>query len=253
MNITLKENTEKNGIELSFTEKPDTDTLTALKANGFRWHNKRKIWYAKKTEERLEIAETIASGDVKNRIGGTTKPGYMGGIEWVGNNCKALYGSDLAKVFRQEFKTYGIKGVTVRAGKATYTDDFTFTVKTTASDYISLDEYVKNYTINDLVDGRAWIKNIDGSDLFTDKFWDLDGDTQHKILEYNAKIDYERETQDLQLNHYYIDRYKAFTTAMIEKLDLLNKIILSYNHDDSNDQVDYFDTNFYYNIDIKRI
>ncbi len=252
MDATLTENTEKNGIEITFTEKPDKDTLTTLKANGFKWHSKKKLWYAKNTPERLEIAQTLVNGDITDRISGETKPGYMGAVEWIGNNCKAVYGSDLAKLFRQEFKTYGIKGVTVRAGKATYTDDFTFTVKTTKDDYISFDEYLKNYTINDLTDCRAWIFNIDGSDLFTEEFWNMDGETQNKILEYNARRDYEREIGDIQLNQYHIQDYKAFTKTTLDKLDLLNKIILSYNHDDSNSMVDYFDTNFYYNIDIKR-
>lgn len=253
MNVTINMNEEKHGIELIFNEKPNTDTLAALKNNGFRWHRQKKLWYAKNTPERIELANTLSSGSLSDHISGHTEDGYMGAVKWVGNNCKAFYGSDLAKEFRKMFKIYGIKGVTVRAGKATYTDHFTFTVKTTDTDYISLDEYLKDYTVEDLINGRAWIKNTDDSDLFTDEFWNIDGDTQHKILEYNARADYERETSDIQLNYYHIHDYKAFTKDMIEKLDLLHKIILSYNYDDSNSMVDYFDTNFYYDIDIKRI
>lgn len=55
--ITL--NNELKGIELSFESKPDTTILTAIKENGFRWHNVKKVWYAKQSEERLQFANTL--------------------------------------------------------------------------------------------------------------------------------------------------------------------------------------------------
>lgn len=48
-------NEEKNGIELSFTDKPSEEVRAELKANGFRWHRVNKVWYAKDTEERREF------------------------------------------------------------------------------------------------------------------------------------------------------------------------------------------------------
>jgi hypothetical protein len=44
--MTLTINKELNGIEVSFDSKPEQATLNTLKANGFRWHNVKKIWYA---------------------------------------------------------------------------------------------------------------------------------------------------------------------------------------------------------------
>lgn len=61
MNATITTNPEFNGIEISFTEKPARCTLDALKAQGFRWHNKKAIWYAKNTPERMEAAQAICS------------------------------------------------------------------------------------------------------------------------------------------------------------------------------------------------
>ena len=52
-------NQELNGIEISFDKKPDNDTLTALKKQGFRWHRVKKVWYAKQTAERLKLAKCI--------------------------------------------------------------------------------------------------------------------------------------------------------------------------------------------------
>ena len=58
---TLVLNNELNGIEISFDNKPISATLEALKNSGFRWHRQKKLWYAKNTAERLELAQAIAN------------------------------------------------------------------------------------------------------------------------------------------------------------------------------------------------
>ena len=57
---TLTLNQELNGIEIRFDTKPLQATLDGLKKIGFRWHRQKKIWYAKNTPERLELAQEIA-------------------------------------------------------------------------------------------------------------------------------------------------------------------------------------------------
>lgn len=52
-NITL--NSEKNGIEVRFDSKPAAEIISGLKANGFRWSSKQKMWYAKQTAERMDF------------------------------------------------------------------------------------------------------------------------------------------------------------------------------------------------------
>ena len=56
---TLTLNQELNGIEITFDQKPLQGTLDGLKKLGFRWHRQKKLWYAKQTPERLELAKTI--------------------------------------------------------------------------------------------------------------------------------------------------------------------------------------------------
>ena len=51
-----------NGIEITFDGKPAENIREQLKAAGFRWHNKNKLWYAKQSAERLALAEALASG-----------------------------------------------------------------------------------------------------------------------------------------------------------------------------------------------
>ena len=59
-NYVINENL--NGIEIGFESKPNAATISALKAAGFRWHNVKRIWYAKQTAERLALAVSL-SGD----------------------------------------------------------------------------------------------------------------------------------------------------------------------------------------------
>jgi len=61
LNITL--NTEKNGIELRFDTKPNTDIITAIKEAGFRWSGKQKIWYAKQNDETVALANQISESE----------------------------------------------------------------------------------------------------------------------------------------------------------------------------------------------
>lgn len=58
MKVTL--NKEKNGIEIRFDSKPDSNILASLKANGFRWHGKMKMWYAKQSADRMKFVNQIS-------------------------------------------------------------------------------------------------------------------------------------------------------------------------------------------------
>ena len=60
---TLSINNELKGIELVFESKPAQEILTSIKAAGFRWHNLKKLWYAKQTPERMELAEKLSGGN----------------------------------------------------------------------------------------------------------------------------------------------------------------------------------------------
>lgn len=55
-------NQDHNGIELYFSEKPNSDVMNALKANGWRWHNVKKCWYNRQTAETMKQADAITAG-----------------------------------------------------------------------------------------------------------------------------------------------------------------------------------------------
>ncbi|MEG0994969.1 MAG: hypothetical protein RSE91_03280, partial [Bacilli bacterium] len=58
-NISITYNEEKKGIEIKFNEKPEKVILNQLKENGFKWHNVKKVWYAKDTEERRNFINSL--------------------------------------------------------------------------------------------------------------------------------------------------------------------------------------------------
>ncbi len=64
--VTVKHNTEQNGIEIHFTAKPDPATLEEIKAQRYRWSRRQKIWYTKYTADKMDRARAMA-----DRVNGT--------------------------------------------------------------------------------------------------------------------------------------------------------------------------------------
>jgi len=52
-------NEKLNGVELNFDNKPSQEVLKSIKSVGFRWHNEKKVWYAKQSMTTLAFAETL--------------------------------------------------------------------------------------------------------------------------------------------------------------------------------------------------
>lgn len=66
-NIQVRYNTDKNGIEVIFAEKPTAEILAQLKANGFRWSKYQKLWYTKDTQKRREFLKDILKVSADNK------------------------------------------------------------------------------------------------------------------------------------------------------------------------------------------
>lgn len=59
--VALKINEELNGVELYFESKPQQETLTLLKSNGFRFSGFKRCWYSKQNENTLAIANSLTN------------------------------------------------------------------------------------------------------------------------------------------------------------------------------------------------
>ena len=60
--LRVEINPDFDGVEVYFPTKPSEETRTALKAAGYRWHSKKKCWYAKNTEKHLQALRAIETG-----------------------------------------------------------------------------------------------------------------------------------------------------------------------------------------------
>ena len=93
MNMKVNLNKQLNGIELIFQEKPETEILTMLKENGFRWHRQKKLWYAKVTDERKAFVKELQKANTE--------------IISVSNNVSVT--PTKAKAKKQPVNKYGVK------------------------------------------------------------------------------------------------------------------------------------------------
>lgn len=255
MTYEIRENRQYNSREIYFDGKPSKEVRDSLKVLKMRWNHKKGCWYGYATEGEL-IDALLSAGEIQEEKGNTVvTDGYMGGGAKYGSksNC-GLYGADMAAAIRQDIKAAGIKGVTVRAGKATYTDTFTLTVTVETTDIdpeYKIPEYeaYDRLSRNGLYDGTKWrylneiTPDENGSYIQTQEFQEIRG----KATEYEKS----RYSSEVQMNQYYLDRYTELTKEFRNKLQAVMNIVYQYHWDESNSMVDYFSTNFYAHLRTK--
>lgn len=253
MTYTINTNTTFNSLEISFDHKPSAKVLEALKSLKFRWHNAKKLWYGFTTEYALISAIQNAEQEENPfQTGVIYSDGYMGAIRTDGiNSNKRLYGKDLTEAIRAHIKQAGIKNVTV--SRKSYSGGQTLTLKIKFdpdTDLVSLDDYCTQYEVNP----GTWYYYDEGDkhalSMFGDKWFDLDGDEREQMRRKFAEYSYNRIRKGVPVSEYYLtaDRYPEYTPEFFKKITKINSIVASYRYDDSNGQVDYFNTNFYYDL-----
>ena len=185
-------------------------------------------------------------------ITGTLSKGYMGATRWDGVKSKEhLYGSDLSKAVRTELKAQGIKGVTVKASTFAGGQELVVTIKPAQGDFVSFEEYKKSRSIEDYVhDGESIWLDSERRWLSFDEYQSLPKTKQSEVFEHLVTIEYRCE-QEMSMLQYNYEKCEAFTEQLKKKIGAILSVIRMFNYDDTNSQVDYFDTNFYYNIKLK--
>jgi hypothetical protein len=58
---TWRLNEAKGGVEIMFEAKPSAEVLDQLKGAGFRWSHFAKLWWAKQSPERIELAKALST------------------------------------------------------------------------------------------------------------------------------------------------------------------------------------------------
>ena len=97
------------------------------------------------------------------------------------------------------------------------------------------------------------IQSGEGKEIFHEAYWGMTEEQKRKAeqatAEQQAIWNYDKDTVDI--NQYHIDKEDMLTEDGKEIVRVANQVIKAFNYDDSNAQVDYFDTNFYYNLKVE--
>lgn len=250
----IRENSEYNSREVYFSGKPAAETREALKALKMRWHSVKKCWYGYAAEHEIisaiQGAELAANPDTGAVV---VTDGYMGGGAIYGAKSGTnLFGAELAKVFRQEIKKAGIKGVTI-ATRAGMTDHYSITVTIEREDVTEAPtaDPTNHYTCEMLRDFAryAWI-TIGGESYHRDRVEMMTAEEQTALALQYHREERERYAHNVSLNSYHMSGkdHPELKPAFIAKLAKIKNILDAYRYDESNSMVDYFNTNFYYDF-----
>lgn len=200
-----------------------------------------------------------------NQYTTTASAGYMGAVKLTGSKShKFLYGGDLSKEVKQALQNVlegDLKKSQILAKIKTYSggQHLTITLKLDKSMYgASLDEYKE--TICDRVRRCKinWIwDKTEGNykQIFHEEYYKTDGEGQKRILEATVEkmVEYNFCNDELNINYYHINDEPLLNAEGKKLVNVANQVIKAFNSDDSNTMVDYFDVNFYYDINIKWI
>lgn len=256
MLYTIATNATFDSREVTFDGKPAEAVRAALKALRMRWNPKRALWYGFAAED--EIKAAIQAAQPAEEPAQITQPGYLGATAISGAKAdRYLHGAELAAAIRADIKAAGIKGVSVRINSRSITDAITATITATSADLVPLADYVAAYRPA----GRNWIDLGNSESVPLATYYDCwNAQAAGHAAGYIPKIQRQAAETEYgfsacigchQINQYHIAKYTEYTPAFLAKLDAVNNIIANYNYDDSNAMVDYFDTNFYWYLNVK--
>lgn len=253
--VTVFYNQELNGIEISFSEKPDAETRAELKAAGFRWHNVKKLWYAKSTADRLELADRLAHRTPAAEPAPVVIPPVKfvdgGGLYdgWEGGNYKAWRtDQELKALLMTDFRKAGISA-SVRFGRGGYSTSLTVTIRIKPEEIATFEVFRNKYSI----DLSGWLRYTEEGgkvrDIYAGDFWAMTGEERSAMQENIVQTAY--NTALSRMNDWGDFDKTILTDEAYLKCELARHIVDSYNRDCSNSMVDYFDRDIYDHYRVK--
>lgn len=188
--------------------------------------------------------------------------GYLGAIKTTGSKSVIyLRDAELSKQIRlalQAVLAPELSKSDVKVRKESYSMGRTIhiTLRLDKSKYApTRDEYKQIVIDNVKRDRYTWIKkdDEDSKGTFHEAYRSMTEDEKRKAeqatAEQQAVWNYDRDTTDI--NQYHIDNEEMLNDEGKEIVRVANQVVKAFNYDDSNAQVDYFDTNFYYNLKVE--
>lgn len=241
----IENNEQYNSKEIYFEGIPEKETREALKALKFRWNPKKSCWYGFATDEEIKKAceNVLTIPAYEATEVGTIYEGWKGG-----NNNKWSSDEELKKMILADLKKCGIKA-TIRFHRGGYITSFTITVTIKPDHIKNFESWKENFHIawstwNYYTDENGSVQAIFGEKLINCE------DTE--LLENIARTEYKMEVEHLTASGtYHNESENVLTDEGNAILHTVTQIIDSYNHDNSNGQIDYFDVSFYKQICFK--
>ena len=216
------ENKEKQGIELYFDTIPTKAEREELKANGYRWHNVKKCWYKKITNDNSKNMKTQNEKSAI-QLGVEKMENSYTGYGWEGVNSNKGYSmKEIAKLIKDELKRKY--------------SDCTFSVTKGGNAYCNtLEICLMKSSRNPFADFETAVK----SETFVRYLWGKNEETQEQ-----CKQDLKRNLESgyIQVNNYDSYYLSEFGKELFKFMQDLSD---SFNFDDSDGQIDYFHCGFY--------
>lgn len=192
----------------------------------------------------------VRADSTEYEAGGKTFDGYMGAVGWEGQNYDPHMDiKDIAKIIRTQFrkKFPGYK-INARISRYSGGQSMRVAVLIPKSDLMPKDQFVAEATQNPwrfVKSSWGWIgyPNPDGSE--GSERPDILGDiSKEERAEYFSRYydhEIERNTNDADIHV----GSQPIPLLKDDALKYVKGLVDSFNYDDSNSQVDYFDVNFY--------
>lgn len=256
MTATYRQNAEKKGLEITFSSIPAAEVRAELKANGYRWHKQGGYWYAKENADTLALAEKLTSGTVKAVedtpliIPASVKVEEGSLYEgWAGGNARTWHTDQELKAYiLADCKKAGIKA-SIRFHRAGYLTAFTATMTIKADEIKTFEEWDETAEPDYTPAGR-WINYTDEAGkictIYGDDLYTLQGAEFEAMRANIRRTNYELEKRHmLDGNSFSNHKFNLLREDARRRMDTLQAIVDSYNRDQSNTMIDYFDRDIY--------
>lgn len=189
-----------------------------------------------------------------------TSDGYMGAIKTTGSKSQVyLRDAELSKQIRQALQGVlapELRKSDIRVRKEGYSMGRTIyvTLRLDKAKYApTRDEYKASVVENIKRNEYTWIRTEDGKDIFHEYYWTMPDKEKRKVeaatSEQYAVWNYDRS--EVTINHHHIDTEELLNDDGKKIVSVANQVVRAFNYDDSNAMVDYFDTNFYYDLRVE--
>ena len=243
-----------------------------LKKLGCRWSRKRQAWYLKPDAEKIvDFQEAKTEHYFQKEFHNELSDGYMGAIRSDGSKSKLhLHGAELSKAIRNDLRDNitELKRSAINVSCHTYSGGQHVYVTLTMERekyFKGHDEFVENAVEHyfemfsngwvSYEDNYGQVTTVSSDYVYSDEFKTAEEQNafKRKVVEYSYKS-MVAGVEKYKVSEYHLEWDSMYMNeAAIRILERVFQIIRSYNYDDSNSMVDYFDTNFYWDVDVKLV